>query len=141
MAWERIEGDGGMGGWGCGAHLDRGDLRYQRKQARIGRLAVLAVVRAAAVVKQACAVLLLAALVQAVVGVPVGRAVHTPPVELPVGAVLGVDLVPVVRRGHGEPAGVALLVLSSVGPIFIIIIENSEAEDTDAVVGVPIPYD
>ena len=83
-----------MGGWGCGAHLDRGDLRYQRKQARIVRRAGLAVVVAVAVGGHECAFLRLAALEQEVAGVPVGSAAQEPPVALPVGAVLGVDLDP-----------------------------------------------
>ena len=36
-----------VGGWNCGMHLDRGDLLYERKQARIVRRAVLVVVPAA----------------------------------------------------------------------------------------------
>ena len=79
-----------MMGWGCGAHLDRGDLRYQRKQARIARRAGHAVVRAAAVGVHVYVLRRLAVLVQAVAGVPVGRAAKVPPVALPVGAVLGV---------------------------------------------------
>ena len=38
-------------GWGCGAHLDRGDLRYQRKEARIVRRAGPVAVHAAATVQ------------------------------------------------------------------------------------------
>ena len=79
-----------MRGRDCGAHLDRGDLRYQRKQARIVRRAGLAVVPAVAPGVHVCVLLRLAALVQALVGVPAGIAVQVPPVVLPVGAVLGV---------------------------------------------------
>jgi hypothetical protein len=126
---------------GCGAHLDRADQRYQRKQARVVRRADLPVVRAAAVGAHACVVLLLAAaLVQAVPGVPEGRAEQVPPVAPPVGAVLGVFLVPVGRREHAEPAGVAVPALPSVGHA-ILISEHAAAFDADAVVGVPIPYD
>ena len=35
---------GQVGGWGCAAHLDRGDQRYQRKHPRIVRRALLVVV-------------------------------------------------------------------------------------------------
>ncbi len=62
----------GAGGLGCEAHLDRCDLRNQRKQARVVRRAELAVVLAGAVGGHVCGVLLLAALVQAVAGAPVG---------------------------------------------------------------------
>ena len=66
------------------------------------------------------AICMLAALVQAVVGVPVGPAVQVAPIALPVGAVLGVALERAGPRGHGgEPAGIAVLVLSCVGPIAI----------------------
>jgi hypothetical protein len=128
-----------VGSLGCGAHLDRGDLRYQRKQARIVRRAVLAVVLAAAVGEHACGLLpLAAALEQDVEGVPVGRAAQEPPVALPVGAVLGVDLGPVVGpREHAEPAGVAVLALPSVGRAFLIVSEDTAAVDADAVTGGP----
>ena len=56
-------------------------------------------------------------------------------------AVLGVFLGPAGARGHAEPAGVAVLALPSVGVAILIIGEHVAAEDTDAVVGVPIPYD
>jgi hypothetical protein len=46
----------------------------------------------------------------------VGIAVQAPPVVLPVGAGLGVGLVPVGPRGHAEPAGVAVPARPSVGP-------------------------
>jgi hypothetical protein len=108
-----------VGGCDCGAHLDRRDLRYQRKQSRIVRRAAPAVVIIAAVGGLICGVLLLAALVQAILDAPDGNAVQVPPVVLPVGAVLGVDLVPAGRRGHAEPAGIAVLVLSSVGPAIL----------------------
>ncbi len=127
---------------GCGAHLDRGDLRYQPKQARLVRRAVLAVVPAATVGPHECAVLLLAiALEQAVGGVPVGIAVQAPPVALPVGAVLGVVLGPVGPREHAEPAGVAVPALPSVGRNAIMMFEHAAAIDADAVEGVPCPYD
>jgi hypothetical protein len=61
-----------VGGWGCGAHLDRGDLRYQRKQARVVRRAGLAMVRAVAVGEHVCVLLALATLVQAVAAGPAG---------------------------------------------------------------------
>ncbi len=94
-----MAGEWRVGGWGCAAHLDRGDLRYQRKQARIVRRAGLAVVRAVgAVGGHACVLLPLAALPQAVDGVPAGQAVRVSPVVLPVGAVLDVDLGPVGVR-------------------------------------------
>jgi hypothetical protein len=130
-----------VGGWGCGAHLDRGDLRYQRKQARIVRRAVLAVVHAAAAGVHDCVDLRLAALVKAVPDVPNGIAVQAPPVVLPVGAVLGVDLGPVGPRGHAEPTGVAVPALPSVGPIILIIREHAEAVGANAVEGASIPYD
>ncbi len=98
-----------MGGSGCGAHLDRRDKRYQRKQAQIVPRAALVVVLAAAVGKHVCVLILLAALEQAVDGVPVGMADQVPPVALPVGAVHGVFLGPVGPREHAEPAGVASL--------------------------------
>ena len=51
IAWGREwAGEWRVVGWGCRAHLDRGDLRYQRKQARIVRRAVHAIVQAAAAV-------------------------------------------------------------------------------------------
>ncbi len=49
IAWGQEEGEWGVGGSGCGAHLDRGNLRYPRKHARIVRRAGHAVVLAAAV--------------------------------------------------------------------------------------------
>jgi hypothetical protein len=128
-----------MGGGGCAAHLDRGDLRRQRKEARIVQRAALVVVRAVAVGVHDCVVLPCAALEQAVAGVPVGIAFEVPPVVLPVGAVLGVDLP--VARDHGEPAGVAVPVLPSVGPAAILISEHAVAVDTEAVVGAPMPHD
>ncbi len=106
---------GGWGGWGWGAHLDGGDLRYQCKQARIVPRAALVVVLAVAVGKHVCVLILLAALEQVVAGVPVGMADQVPPVPLPVGAVLGVFLWPFGPREHAEPAGVAVPVLPSVG--------------------------
>ncbi len=132
-----------MGSRGCAAHLDRGDLRYQRKQARVVRRALVVGVLDGAVGGHGCELLHLAALPQAVAGVPVGIAAKVPPVELPLGAVLGVFLGPVVPREHAEPAGVAVPVLPSVGPAAILIImsEHAAAVDTDAVVGVPISYD
>ncbi len=64
-----------------------------------------------------------------------------PPVPLPVGAVIGVVL-PVGPRGHAEPAGVAVPVLPRVGhSVILITSEHAAAEDTDAVVGPPVPYD
>ena len=132
----------GPGGWNCAAHLHRGDLRYQRKEARIVRRADHAVVPATAVGGHGCAFLqLAAALVHAVAGLPAGPAGQPPSVVLPVGAEFGVDLVPVVLREHGEPAGVAVPVLPSVAPIAILIFKHAAAVDTDAVVGGPIPYD
>ena len=84
----------------------------------------------------------LAALEQAVAGEPVVPANQAPPVELPVGAVLGVDLAPVGVRSHAEPAGVAVRALPSVGPAAILnISEHAAAVDADAVEGVPVPYD
>ncbi len=138
IAWWRVGGEWRVGGWGCGAHLDRGDLRYQRKQARIVRRAGLAVVVAAAVGVHFCGVLHPAALEQAVAGAPVGMADKVPPVEVTVGAVLGVALVPVGVREHAEPAGVAVLALPSVGVAILIISEHAAAEDADAVEGVPV---
>ena len=81
-----------MEGRGCGAYLDRGDQRYQRKQARIVRRADFAVILAAAVGGNKCGFLLPAALPKAVAGGPVAIAVQVPPVVQPVGAVLGVVL-------------------------------------------------
>jgi hypothetical protein len=134
-----------VGGWGCGAHLDLADVRYQRKQARIVRRADLVVVLAGAVGVHVCLVLQPAALEQAVLGVPMGVAAQAPPVALPVGAMLGAFLEPIDPRDHAEPAGVAVPVLPSVGVghsvILILVSEHAAAEDTDAVEGVPIPYD
>ncbi len=136
-----LGGECQVGGSGCGAHLDRGDLRYQRKQARVVRRAGHVVVHAVGAVDgHECVLLLPAALVQAEVGVPVGIAAQVPPVALPAGAVLGVGLVPVGPRGHTEPAGVAVPVLPSVRPAMLIS-EHAAAEDADAVEGVPSPYD
>ena len=64
----------------------------------------------------ACGVRILAALVQAVLGVPAGIAVQVPPVVLPVGAVLGVDLGLIAVSAHAEPAGVAVPVLPRMVP-------------------------
>ncbi len=143
MAWGRVAGEWRVGSWGCGAHLDRGDLRYQRKQARVVRHAGLAVVIAGAVGEHACGHLWLSALVQAVEADPVGNAVQVPPVERPVGAVLGVVLGPIGVRGHAEPAGVAVPALPSVGGCntILLISEHAAAEDTDSVTVVPFPYD
>jgi hypothetical protein len=97
IAWERVGNDCGWGVWGCAAHLDRGDLRDQRKQARIIPRAVFAVVLPAAAGVHDCFVLLLPALVQAVDFVPKEHDQDfglIPPVELPVGAMLGIFLVP-----------------------------------------------
>jgi hypothetical protein len=140
IAWGRVGGDLREGGSGSGAHLDRRDLRYQRKQARIIRRALVVVVNAGAVGGHACVGLVFASLVQAVVGAPGGMAVHVPPVELPVRAVLSVFLGPAGPREHAEPEGVAVPVLPSVGHA-IIISEHAAAEDADAVEGVPFPYD
>ncbi len=94
MAWGRVGGRG----------APRPDLRYQRKQARVVRRADLAFVRAGAVGGHACVHVWLSALVQAVVGAPVGGvAAQNPPVPLPVGAVLGVFFVPVGVRGMPSP--------------------------------------
>ncbi len=138
IAWGRVGGQWQKMGWGCGAHLDRGDLRYQRKQARIVRRAgAPAVVAVTAVGGHFC--VLLAALVLAVVGA-VGIVGQVPPVALPVGAVLGVGLGPAGVREHAEPARVAVLALPSVcHNAKLIISEHAAAEDADAVEGVPIP--
>jgi hypothetical protein len=128
-----------VAGCGCGVHLDRGDLLYQRKEARIVRRAGHTVVLAAAAGGgHVCVVLPLAALLHAVVGGPVGQAVQVAPVLIPVGTELGVFLVPVgPPRGHGEPAGIAIFVLSSVCPANPIVIEHAEAADAPAVEGPP----
>ncbi len=68
------------------------------------------------------------------------RCHSVPPVALPVGAVLGVALRPVGVRDHGEPAGVAVPALPSVG-VAILVSEHAAAEDADAMEGVPISYD
>jgi hypothetical protein len=47
---------------------------------------------------------------------------------------------PAEPREHAEPAGVAVLELPSVGPA-ILTSEHAAAGDTDAVDGVPCPYD
>ena len=51
IAWGRVGGRVAGGGQELRANLDRGDLRYQRKQARIVRRAVHVVVPAAAAVE------------------------------------------------------------------------------------------
>ncbi len=134
-----------MAGCGCDseAHLDRGDLLYQRKEARIVRRAGHTVeLAAAAGGGHVCVVLPLTALFHAIVGGPVGQAVQVAPVLLPVGTELGVFLVPVGPPcSHGEPAGVAVFVLPSVCPANPIVIEHAEAADTRAVEGPPICYD
>jgi hypothetical protein len=106
------------------AHLDQGDLLYHRKQARIVRRAVLVIVIAVAVVGHQCDGLLRAALEQAVDGVPVGIWYIYRPSYSPSGGVL---LVPVGPREHGEPAGVAVLVLPSVGNNAILILMSKYA--------------
>ena len=135
IAWGRVGGRWRVSGWGSAAHLDRGDLRYQRKQARIVRRAVLAVVQAAAVGEHECGVLRLAALVQPVAGAPVVPVVHVAAVVIPVGVVLAVDLA-LGPRGHAEPAGEAAPVLPSVGNETVID-EDAVAGDTSAVEGAP----
>ncbi len=69
------------------------------------------------------------------------RPKNRPSYEFPVGAVLGVGLVPVGPREHAEPAGVAVLALPSVGRAILVMSEHAAAFDADAVVGVPSPYD
>ncbi len=107
-------------------------MLYHRKQARIVRRAVLVIVIAVAVVGHKCDGLLRAALEQAADGVPVGIWYIYRPSYSPSGGVL---LVPVGPREHGEPAGVAVLVLPSVGnnAILILMSEDAAAEDTYAV--------
>jgi hypothetical protein len=114
-------------------------LLYHRKQARIVRRAVLVIVIAVAVVGHKCDGLLLAALEQAVDGVPVGIWYIYRPSYSPSGGIC----VSVGPREHGEPAGVAVLVLPSVGnnAILILMSEYAAAEDTYVVGGVPCLYD
>ena len=143
IAWGRLAGDNGRGGWGRGAHLDRRDQRYQRKKAPFVRRAGPVVVAAVAVGVYFGVLLRHAALLPCVAGGPAGIAGQDPAVLLPVGAVLGEFLGPGMVRGHAKPAGVTAPDLPNVSPaaILTLISEHAAAEDADAVEGVPILYD
>ena len=141
-----------MGGCGCGAHLDRADLRYQRKSTsadrpvRNARSCTSRSPRGCRSSGRRRARVRWPSTCRARAGCrrwsrsAQQRTQHRPS-HCPVGAVLGVDLVPAGPRGPAEPAGVAVLALPSVSPT-IIISEHAAAFDADAVVGVPsILYD
>ena len=105
---------GPMGGERArGAHLDWADPRYQREQARIVRRADFAVVQMGVAGIHVSELDPVATVENAESAGADRIAEQVPPVEPPVGAVIGV-LGVALRRDHAEPAGVAVLALPDV---------------------------